>query len=145
MVEHLHVDYPGGYCESQLSYTNRDLTSPGGTAFISVHIDGEPSDSDPLDFDQTWRNLSDTILWPEEGPTLLDLWSDLDRVEGLETYSLEELRVLVGPAWGYNVTKTGTVSIGAEQFDLAGAWSWTRSQGWGQPGSYQNGSVGALS
>ena len=35
----------------------------------------------------------------------------MGRVEGLEGYTLDELVVLVGPAWGYDVSREGIVAL----------------------------------
>ena len=42
---------------------------------------------------------------------IADLRADLARVEGLEGYTLDELVVLVGPAWGYDVSREGIVAL----------------------------------
>lgn len=53
-----------------------------------------------------------------QAATLADLGADLARVEGLEGYTLDELMVLVGVAWGYNCSREGVVTLVDGTFDL---------------------------
>jgi len=64
------------------------------------------------------------IIWAEMylcgAATISDLEGDLERVVGIEYYSIDEIIVLVGPAWGYNVSRSGIVSLDGGEFDLMG-------------------------
>lgn len=53
-----------------------------------------------------------------EAATIADLEKDLASVPGIEYYSFDEIMVLVGPAWGYNVIRSGMVSLDDGEFDL---------------------------
>ncbi len=62
------------------------------------------------------------VLWGcanyGEAATLADIKSDLSSIEGVEYYSFDELMVVVGPAWGYNVSKDGIVTLDGGAVDL---------------------------
>lgn len=62
------------------------------------------------------------VLWGcanyGEAATLAALKSDLSSIEGIEYYSLDEFMVIVGPAWGYNVSRDGIVTLVDGKVDL---------------------------
>jgi len=63
------------------------------------------------------------IIWAEiyisGAVTVSDLEGDLETVVGIEYYSFDEIMVLVGPAWGYNVSRDGIVTLNDGEFDLS--------------------------
>lgn len=62
------------------------------------------------------------IIWGEVyisgAATIEDLEGNLGAVVGMEYYSIDEIVVLVGPAWGYNVSRAGIVTLDDGEFDL---------------------------
>lgn len=62
------------------------------------------------------------IIWGAaylgDAATIADLEEDLASVPGIEYYSIDEIVVLVGPAWGYNVNRAGIVTLDDGEFDL---------------------------
>ena len=62
------------------------------------------------------------IIWTGvhlgDAATISDLEDDLGAVVGIEYYSLDEIMFLVGPAWGYNVSQDGIVTLNDGEFDL---------------------------
>ncbi len=55
-----------------------------------------------------------------DAATSEDLERDLAVVVGIEYYSIDEIMVAVGPAWGYNVSRDGIVTLDDGEFDLMG-------------------------
>lgn len=53
-----------------------------------------------------------------DAATITDLEGDLEEVVGIEYYSIDEIMFLVGPAWGYNVSQDGIVTLDDGEFDL---------------------------
>jgi hypothetical protein len=106
IVEDLHVDFPEGVVEEHTSYTEL----PGAFG-VSVHIYGASADTDLSDFEAEWEELMAGLHRFDRKPFSFDQ-AELDlRLLGYENYSIEELAVLVGVAWGYNATESGMVYL----------------------------------
>ena len=62
------------------------------------------------------------IIWAETylcgAATIEDLAGDLEEIVGIEYYSFDEIVVVVGIGWGYNVSRDGIVMLNDGEFDL---------------------------
>lgn len=65
---------------------------------------------DEAGWESRWNDLFARIQSPTDGPRLPDLWAELDRIAG-GNLTLEELKIVMGVAHGWNVTADGYVIL----------------------------------
>lgn len=85
---------------------------------ISIETYGMDRPFDPAEMDANWDLLFAEFGKTPDGPKLPDLWEDLNRLQRGE-FTLDEMMVVVGIAWGYNVSQEGIVTLpGGDTEDL---------------------------
>ncbi|MGB3943173.1 MAG: hypothetical protein WBK88_00070 [Methanothrix sp.] len=85
---------------------------------LSIETYGMDQTFDPATMDANWDLLFAEFGKTPDGTKLPDLWEDLTRLQRGE-FRLDELKVVVGIAWGYNVSQEGIVTLpGGETEDL---------------------------
>lgn len=115
-----HVDGPGGFLPVEEVSTSAGLVfAPVGSDIqVTIRTYGMDRPFDAAEMDADW----DLLFTKTEGPRLPDLWGNLTRLQRGE-FTLDELMVIVGVAWGYNVSKDGIVTLPGGDTDDLRRWA----------------------